>query len=137
MFSFFKFCFLFAAILIVGWFMLGIHLGDKTLYEHLSGISKTEEAQDLKNEIGKKVDDAASDLKDKASSLAEDRLKEEIEKKLKDKEAKDRARRTEDRGSLDKLIREKSRENDKAEDRAGLTRLIDTKDKEKRSIGSK
>jgi hypothetical protein len=137
MFSFFKFCLLSALVLIIGWFMLSIHLGDKTLYEHLSGISKTEEAQDLKKEIGRKVDDATNELKDKASSLAEDRLKEELEKKQKDKEAKDPAGRAEDRRSLEKLIQEKSRENEKAEDRVGLTRLIDTKGKENRSIGSK
>lgn len=131
MFKLIKFSLFVATVAVVGYVLLGISLGGKTLYLHLQGIFGTEEAQTLKNEIEKKVDDAADELKDKASNLAKERIREKLDgsdsERSPEKELSD-----EDRRSLDTLISKKNRQDDSADDRLGLHRLIDSKIKENR-----
>ena len=130
MFRLIKFTLFLGTIFVVGYLLLGISLGGKTLYSHLQGIFGTEEAQTLKNEIEKKVDDATSSLKDKASNLAADKLREKLDKATDDKKSAKEAPSDEDRRALDSLIREKNRPEASGDDRDALSRLIGDKLKE-------
>ena len=130
MFRLIKFTFFLGTIFVVGYLLLGISLGGKTLYSHLQEIFGTQEAQTLKNEIEKKVDDAASSLKDKASNLAADKLREKLDEKISSEKAPEAAPSAEERRALDSLIHEKSRPEAPADDRAALSRLIGDKLKE-------
>ena len=129
MFKLIKYCLFIATVVVVGYALLGISLGGRTLYSHLQGILGTEEAQTLKNEIEKKVDDAAEDLKSKASNLAKEHLREQLEETLRDTN-NDGEPADADRKSLDTLISRKNSQDDAGNDRAGLNRLIDQKIKE-------
>lgn len=137
MFKLVKFCLFVVVAVAVGYALLGVSLGQKTLYGHLKSIFSTQEAETLKNEIGKKVDHATGELKDKASALARDRLKEKLdepnEKKNADSPAEKGPSETEaDRKSLNRLISQKNHPDEASDDRAGLNRLIDEKIKENR-----
>ncbi len=126
MFKMIKFLLFFATVFVVGYALLGIPLGGKTLYSHLQGILGTNEAQTLKNEIEKKVDDAADDLKNKASNLAKQHLREKLDEALKDTDGESELS-NKDRKSLDTLISRKNRQDDDGNDRPGLDHLIDSK----------
>jgi hypothetical protein len=128
MFKLIKLAF-FVAVVIGGvYLMLGVPFGDKTLYKHLSGISKTDEAEALKTEIGKKIDGAKDDLKKKASSLALDEMrgdKEATTGKGTPGEPSDA-----DRDALGAIISKKTREADETVDRAALDQLIRRKERQ-------
>ncbi len=128
MFKLIKFALFLATVLIAGYFILGVTLGNKTLFEHLSGISKTDEAETLKSEIGKKIDGATHDLKEKAATMAFEELEEKARQEIGEEaepspaepaaadrrgldtliSRQNRAAEGEDRDALDQLIREKS-----------------------------
>lgn len=118
----------------IAFFLLSMSFGEKTLWQHLVGISETEEAEELKTEIEKKVDKATSDLKDKASKMAE----KELHKRASDSAgshappAEDELTK-EDRRELKKLIRAKKQEEEIRSDQAALQSLIREKRRENRS----
>jgi hypothetical protein len=123
---------LFLAVLLGGvYLMLGIQFGDKTLYEHLSGISKTDEAETLKSEIGKKIDGAKQDLKKKASSLALEELDEmRGEKTAKGSTGSSGEPSDADPKALSAVISKKNLEAGETVDRAALDRLIRRKERQ-------
>lgn len=49
-----------------------VKLGDMTLWEHLVGISRTDEAKGLKDEIGQKAREIKEDVASKVPALGED-----------------------------------------------------------------
>jgi hypothetical protein len=136
MFKLIKFS-LFLAVIIGGvYFLLGVSFGKKTLGEHLSGISETEEAETLKSEVGKKIDGAAGELKRKASNLA----LEELDKKVQVEKAAVNGRPEEalsklsesERESLKTLIKEKQGAAAAEMDRKALNQLIHKKNADQR-----
>ncbi|MDJ0765018.1 MAG: hypothetical protein QNJ97_18700 [Myxococcota bacterium] len=60
-----KFFLSLAIVAIFAYFAFFVPLGNKTLFEHLTLISKTEEAQELEGAIKEKVKDAASEISQK------------------------------------------------------------------------
>ncbi len=123
MLSIIKFLSLTLFIAIGGYFLLGISLGEKTLYQHIDRIFHTEEALELKEELGKKVDNAALEIKEKATELAVDRIEKEIDNKKQKDEIKDKS-------PIEPPITKKDKQDNKADDRAALESLIKEKLKE-------
>ena len=128
MFTLIKFIFSLTVIAVVAYVFLIMPLGEKTLLEHLVGISKTDEAVDLKQELGKKVEGATSKLKRRASQLAQEELEKQAqESKVSDDSPTLKEVSREDRRRLTQLIQTKQREDSEKEDRAALGRLIHQK----------
>jgi hypothetical protein len=116
----------------IAYFTFFIPLGSKTLYRHLVGISKTDEAKALEVELEKKVKTTAKnvskELKTRASELAE--VKDKIvsgidESDEQEPAAKDMEHSKEDRKALKDLVEEKDQPSER--DRQALNRLVKKK----------
>jgi predicted AlkP superfamily phosphohydrolase/phosphomutase len=132
-----KFAVFISLALTAGYFMLGVSFGDKTLLQHLVTISETKEAQTLRDEIGRKVDDATTDITKKARALAIEKVQSELEAVRKEKTEKATESAIEpdavsaaDKRSLDALIDEKNESEHLNADRRALHRLIRQKNRE-------
>ena len=131
MLKLFKFSVLMLFALGGGYLLMGLSLGEKTLFQHLASIAETKEAETLKTEIGKKVDDATTDIRKKAKDLAIEKVRGRLEGMTSNRDTpaadppstpdentvsqrtgKPRYKepQTADRSSLNRLIREKMNE---------------------------
>jgi hypothetical protein len=54
----------------LAYFAFFVPLGERTLYQHLAGISATDEAQELKEELSKKAKGVKDDVTSKLPSLS-------------------------------------------------------------------
>jgi hypothetical protein len=102
-----------------------VSFGNKTLYQHLVGISKTKEAKVLGREVEKKVEHTAEDIshtiKEKVPKMVESVYRQEEKDTLGKEPAK------EDKQALKKLIRAK--EQPSAQDKKALQELIQKKNR--------
>ena len=115
-------------IAVVAYLFLILPLGEKTLWEHLVGISKTEEAIDLKQELGKKVDGATTKLKKRATKLAIQELDSQArESKVSGDGKAPKEVSDDDRRQLTQLIQAKKQDDSVSDDRAALGKLIHQK----------
>jgi hypothetical protein len=119
---------------ILAYVVLVMPFGEKTLFDHLVNISKTDEAADLKKEITKKVDDASTELKSRAKRLTTNKPPTaDAEKPEPKDEAPPPPRLTDrDRERLEALIRDRSGAKIDEKDRLALDALIHEKRKENR-----
>jgi hypothetical protein len=69
MLSFFKWLLVLLCLAALAYFAFFVPLGERTLYRHLVGISETEEAQELKDELSKKAQDVKDDVAEKIPSI--------------------------------------------------------------------
>jgi hypothetical protein len=69
MFRLIKWLIVIVCLAALAYFALFVPLGERTLYQHLVGISKTDEAQDLKAELSKKAKDVKDDVTSKLPTL--------------------------------------------------------------------
>ncbi len=123
-----KFIFTAAVFGVIGFFLLSMSFGEKSLWEHLVGISETEEAEELKSEIGKKVDKATVDIKEKATKLAEEELlKHDTSTDASGEGPAEDKLTKEDRQELKKLIQARRLKEDIRSDQAALHSLIQKK----------
>jgi len=81
-----------------------VPLGDYTLYEHLVGISETDEAQALGDEITKKAEDLKSDVAEKVPAVIGDDEKGPAPSNDPLSEISD-----EDRAALSELLKQKNK----------------------------
>ncbi|MBW2276443.1 MAG: hypothetical protein JRF63_03060 [Deltaproteobacteria bacterium] len=81
-----------------------VPLGDYTLYQHLVGISETEEAQVLGDEISKKAEDLKSDVAEKVPAVIDDQAKQPAAANDPLSEITD-----EDRAALSELLKKKNK----------------------------
>jgi len=70
MFRFIKWILLLVCLAGLAYFVFYVPLGERTLYRHLVGISETDEAQELKDELSKKAQGVKNDVTSKLPSLA-------------------------------------------------------------------
>jgi hypothetical protein len=70
MFRFLKWAIVLACLAALAYFVFFVPLGERTLYRHLVGISETEEAQELKDELSKKAQGVKDDVASKLPALA-------------------------------------------------------------------
>ncbi len=136
MFKLIKLSIALGVIAALSYFTFKVPLGKKTLYEHLVGITKTDEAQVLGSELGKKVDGATKDItreiKKHASKLTVDEMS-----KGRDKNGGDSVGGTStgkaisktDRESLDNLIKTKVHPEPNEQDKKALNRLLHEKNR--------
>ena len=121
------------ALAALGYVAFCVPLGEKTFYEHMVGISKTDEAKKLEGEIEKKVKNAADDLTDKlkkqAADLAEAKrealLKGDDKKEDGDSEKVEAEHSNEDKKDLGELIHQAAEPD--AADKQALDKLIKDK----------
>lgn len=99
-----------------------VPLGEKTLYQHLAGISATPEAQELGDEVRKKIDDAAEQIKTGAVNAS---LEVAADPPEGAREAAAEAVSEDDRQELREVIRAAAQPTE--EDRARLSELISQK----------
>lgn len=110
---------------LLAYFIFFVSLGKKTLYQHIVGISKTEEAKVLGNELGKKVEHTTKSI---AHAFREKVPK--IVGAVSRPDSKDggvEEHSKEDRKALERLIRGKSET--PTQDREALKELIHKKNK--------
>jgi hypothetical protein len=69
MFKMIKVMLLLVGLVGLAYFSFFVPLGDHTLYEHLVGISETDEAQQLGDEIEKKAQDISEDVAESVPAL--------------------------------------------------------------------
>jgi hypothetical protein len=69
MFSLLKWILLLLGLAALAYFAFFVPLGDRTLYRHLVGISATDEAQELKDELSKKAQGVKEDVTSKLPTL--------------------------------------------------------------------
>jgi hypothetical protein len=69
MFRLIRFLISFVSILFVAYFVFFVDLGDKTLYQHISGIAKTPQAKKLGGELEKKAADLTNTVIKKVPGL--------------------------------------------------------------------
>jgi hypothetical protein len=70
MFRFFKWMIVLACLVGLAYFAFFVPLGKRTLYQHLVGISATDEAQELKDELSKKAQGVKNNVTSKLPSLS-------------------------------------------------------------------
>lgn len=110
-----KFGILVAAVAAVGYLSFFVKFGKMTIYQHMVGITRTQEAKELGDEIGKKVDSTvhgvSSEIGEQTSRLAGAVKGVDLRKDpIKGEESKTVVKREpsqEDREALKKLIRKK------------------------------
>lgn len=131
MFKLIKFVIVLCLIIVAGYLLLGVSFGQKTLYQHLLNISKTEAAQTLKTEIGKKMDHATKDIGTKAKKFAIDGVKERLKtvKESKKADETETVSKT-DKEKLQSLIQKKEQAASRQIDRTSLDQLIHKKNQE-------
>jgi hypothetical protein len=69
MFGILKWILLLIGLAALAYFAFFVPLGDRTLYRHLVGISETDEAQELKDELSKKAQGVKEDVTSKLPTL--------------------------------------------------------------------
>jgi hypothetical protein len=69
MFGLLKWILLLVGLAALAYFVFFVPLGDRTMYRHLVGISETDEAQELKDELSKKAEDVKEDVSSKIPTL--------------------------------------------------------------------
>jgi hypothetical protein len=69
MFGLLKWILLLVGLAALAYFVFFVPLGDRTMYRHLVGISETDEAQELKNELSKKAQGVKEDVTSKIPTL--------------------------------------------------------------------
>ena len=116
----------------VAYFAFFVPLGHKTLWGHMVGISKTQEAKTLEKELEKKVKKTAkgvtAELKSKAGDLAEvkDKIAAELDEAKKDDEDSDDEKHSEpDKQALKELVQNKTEPSES--DRQALNKLVKQK----------
>ena len=70
MFRLLKWLIVLACLAGLAYFAFFVPLGERTLYRHLVGISETDEAQELKDELSKKAQSVKDDVTSKLPELA-------------------------------------------------------------------
>lgn len=85
--------FLIALVVVAGlvYFAYFVKLGEMTLWEHLVGISETEEAQGLKQELGEKASEIKEDVAKKVPAFDRDDTSDEKDPKADAKGSPDKA----------------------------------------------
>jgi hypothetical protein len=69
MFGLLKWMLLLLGLAAIAYFVFFVPLGDRTMYRHLVGISETDEAQELKDELSKKAQGVKEDVTSKIPTL--------------------------------------------------------------------
>jgi hypothetical protein len=69
MFRLLKLLIVLACLAALAYFAFFVPLGDRTLYQHIVGISETDEAQELKDELAKKAQGVKEDVASKLPAM--------------------------------------------------------------------
>lgn len=128
----FKFAITLTALATACYFAFFVPLGSKTFYEHLKGISKTEEAQKFQHELKSKVKETTRDLsnefqlRSRRFSATDKDLPKKDTRKSRDPESASSPPNNgiaeNDKQAVLKIIRENALPSD--EDRASLRQLV-------------
>ena len=113
MFKLVKFLIALVILAALVYFAAFVKLGEKTLWEHLVGISQTDEAEELKSELGEKAKEIQDDVSSKVPAIGKDEDETKAGKGEEETEKKDSSPLSdlsdEDRQALIELLKKKNK----------------------------